>query len=109
MDDEQQDHARLRAALAAAQAIAAAGDTAYDWDLRSDKVTWSGRTSTLFRDGDLPASGSDFRTRIVPDDQAQRSKELQALSTQIRNVPWFPKIEMSTLGARRRRKAVMGR
>lgn len=78
MDDEQQDHARLRAALAAAQAIAAAGDTTYDWDLRSDKISWSGRISTLFRDGDLPASGSDFRARIVPDDQAQRSKELQA-------------------------------
>jgi hypothetical protein len=56
MNDEQQDHSRLRAALAAAQAIAAAGDTAYDWDLRSDKVAWSGRVSALFRDGDLPAT-----------------------------------------------------
>ncbi len=78
MDDQQSDHARLRTAVAAAQAIAAAGDTAYDWDLRSDKITWSGRITALFRGSEPPATGAEFRARIVPDDQAQRSKELQA-------------------------------
>ena len=78
MDEAQQDHERLRAAIATAQAIAAAGDTAYEWDLLSDKIGWSGRTTALFRGDVLPDTGGDYRGRIVPDDQAQRAKALQA-------------------------------
>src|SRR5690606_21613203 len=44
----------------------------------SDKIGWSGRTQALFRGDALPDSGGDFRSRIVPDDQTQRAKALQA-------------------------------
>ena len=29
-------------------AVAAAGDVVYEWDLRSDRITWSGRVAEIF-------------------------------------------------------------
>lgn len=77
MDDLRDDHARLRAAVAAAQAIAAAGDIAYDWDLVTDTVQWSGRVKSLFGQTPPPVTGSEFRALILAEDQANRAKKLQ--------------------------------
>jgi diguanylate cyclase (GGDEF)-like protein/PAS domain S-box-containing protein len=77
MDDLRDDHARLRAAVAAAQAIAAAGDIAYDWDLVTDTVQWSGRTKSIFGDVTPPTTGSGFRALVLTEDQANRAKRLQ--------------------------------
>jgi diguanylate cyclase (GGDEF)-like protein len=78
MDDGQQQHDKLRSAVAAAQAIAAAGDIAYDWDLVSDTVAWSGRINVLFGSAGMPATGTDFRGRVITDDQTARAKIFQA-------------------------------
>ncbi len=77
MDDLRDDHARLRAAVAAAQAIAAAGDITYDWDLITDTVTWSGRVKALFADAAAPATGAEFRAAVLPEDQTIRAKLAQ--------------------------------
>src|SRR5512146_279812 len=77
MDDARDDHARLRAAVAAAQAIAAAGDIAYDWDLMTDTVQWSGRVKSLFGEMPPPQTGTGFRALIFAEDQANRAKKLQ--------------------------------
>ena len=77
MDDLRDDHARLRAAVAAAQAIAAAGDIAYDWDLVTDTVQWSGRVKSLFGETPPPHTGSEFRALVLADDQSNRAKRLQ--------------------------------
>jgi diguanylate cyclase (GGDEF)-like protein len=78
MDEQRDDHAKLRAAVAAAQAVAAAGDIAYDWDLVTDTIGWSGRLKGLFPDAAPPPTGSEFRGLIVAEDQANRAKRLQA-------------------------------
>jgi diguanylate cyclase (GGDEF)-like protein len=78
MDEQRNDHAKLRAAVAAAQAVAAAGDIAYDWDLVTDTIIWSGRLKALFPDAAPPPTGSEFRGLVVAEDQAIRAKRLQA-------------------------------
>src|SRR5258708_35995007 len=77
MDDQPDDHAKLRAAVAAAQAVAAAGDIAYDWDLVTDTIGGSGRIKALFPDGAPPPSGAEFRGLVVAEDHANRAKRLQ--------------------------------
>ncbi len=75
---DEQPHDKLRQAVAVAHAIAAAGDIAYDWDLASDSVGWSGRVGALFGQGPIPITGAEFRSRVVADDQTNRAKLLQS-------------------------------
>ncbi len=77
MDDLRDEHSRLRAAVAAAHAVAAAGDIAYDWDLVTDTIAWSGRVKNLFADLPPPPSGGEFRAFVLGEDQANRAKRLQ--------------------------------
>lgn len=77
MDDLRDDHARLRAAVAAAQAIAASGDIVYDWDLVTDTIQWSGRVKALFAENAPATTGGEFRALILADDQGTRAKLLQ--------------------------------
>src|SRR5262249_41914544 len=76
MDDPRDDHAKLRAAIAAAHAVAAAGDIAYDWDLVTDTIAWSGRIKALFPDGTPPLNGAEFRGQVLAEDQSNRAKRL---------------------------------
>ena len=78
MDDGQEPHSKLKAAIAAAQAIAAAGDIAYDWDLTADTIVWSGRITALFQAAPPASTGAEFRGRIMADDQANRAKIVEA-------------------------------
>jgi len=77
MDDLRDEHSRLRTAIAAAQAVVAAGDIAYDWDLVTDTIVWSGRIKNLFAETPPPPSGSEFRALVLGEDQANRAKRLQ--------------------------------
>src|SRR3954468_18713587 len=78
MVDQPEEHARLSAAVAAAQAIAAAGDIAYEWNFGSDTIAWSGRVKALFHDAKPPTTGAEFRALILADDQPVRERALQA-------------------------------
>jgi diguanylate cyclase (GGDEF)-like protein len=83
MEDQPEEHAKLRAAIAAAHAVAAAGDIVYDWDFGADTVSWSGRISALFQNAKPPTTGAELRALILSDDQPARERALQAhLDTQ---------------------------
>jgi len=62
---------------AVTEALEAAGDAAYAWDLDDDRIDWSGR---LVAAGEALAAafatGRDFAGRIHPDDLAQRQHRL---------------------------------
>lgn len=69
----EQDLARVQAA------VAASGDIAYDWDLRSDRIAWSGASHILERLVGKPIRrGADFLKRIAPEDMLQRRRLLKA-------------------------------
>ncbi|MEX2628560.1 MAG: EAL domain-containing protein [Tistlia sp.] len=59
-------------------AVTAAGDLAYQWDLRSDRLEWGGAVETLFGGTGprAPADGKAFGNRINPEDRARRSRAL---------------------------------
>jgi diguanylate cyclase (GGDEF)-like protein len=78
MDDQREEHAKLREAIAAAHAVTAAGDIVYDWDFTSDTIHWSGRLSALFQDAKPPTSGAELRALILADDQPMRERALQS-------------------------------
>jgi diguanylate cyclase (GGDEF)-like protein len=68
-----QDLARVQAA------VAASGDIAYDWDLMSDRIAWSGASHILERlVGEPIRRGADFLKRIAPEDMLHRRRLLEA-------------------------------
>jgi diguanylate cyclase (GGDEF)-like protein len=68
-----QDLARVQAA------VAASGDIAYDWDLRSDRIGWSGAAHILERlVGNPIRRGAEFLKRIAPGDMLLRRRLLEA-------------------------------
>jgi len=67
----------INAKEAAAQALEAAGDAAYAWDLDDDRLEWSGRPLGG-EAGDELATGRGFAARIHPDDAVQRQLRLAA-------------------------------
>src|SRR5258708_26416350 len=77
MDEQPDDHAKLRAAVAAAQAVAAAGDIAYHWDLVTDTIGWSGRIKALFPYVAPPPTGPEFPGRLLAQDHSNPAKRLQ--------------------------------
>lgn len=60
-------------------ALMAAGDIAYEWDLRTDRVRWSGHSVSLQRFGDLVniTSGSALSSRMTADDLMLRQQALE--------------------------------
>jgi diguanylate cyclase (GGDEF)-like protein len=64
--------ARLRAA------IRASGDIVYEWDLTSNRITWSGETMQLFAASETgpPTNGDDYKTRVSPEDLPRRNAAL---------------------------------
>ena len=72
MGSDRAELERLRAALDAA------GDLAYEWDLATDAMSWSGRTGVTLGVADTTrvGSGTDFQNRINPQDLAPRLKAL---------------------------------
>jgi diguanylate cyclase (GGDEF)-like protein len=67
------DLARVQAA------VAASGDIAYDWELRSDRIAWSGASHILERLVGKPIRrGAEFLRRIAPEDMLQRRRLLEA-------------------------------
>ncbi len=61
-------------------ALMAAGDIAYEWDLRTDKFSWQGNPQSLAYLGDLVniASGSALSARMTADDLMLRQQALEA-------------------------------
>lgn len=59
-------------------AIEAAGDLVYDWELSADRIAWVGLASAFFGTGEeqVPASGRSLAGHIHPDDLPQRLKAL---------------------------------
>ena len=59
-------------------AILASGDVVYDWDLATDRLTFSGDISTLFDSQDFPTprSGEELQARINPEDVPRRRRAL---------------------------------
>lgn len=74
MTDDTQD---LQAFMTAA--LMAAGDVAYEWDLRTDRLRWSGNPASLARFGDLIniTSGSSLSSRMTADDLMLRQQALE--------------------------------
>lgn len=60
-------------------ALMASGDVAYEWDLRTDRLRWSGNQVSLQRFGDLItiASGSALSSRMTADDLMLRQQALE--------------------------------
>ncbi|MEA1938504.1 MAG: hypothetical protein U9N14_05380, partial [Pseudomonadota bacterium] len=50
--------------------LIAAGDLAYDWDLKTDQINWLGDSVHVFSSGEknTVATGKDFHARINPQD-----------------------------------------
>ena len=71
-DEGLSELARLKAA------IEASGDVVYDWDLATDRLSWSGKAGELFELGpqDLPDSGDGYHQLINPEDFGQRMTAL---------------------------------
>jgi len=68
-----QDLVRVQAA------VAASGDIAYDWDLRTDKIAWSGASHILERMVGRPIRrGAEFLKRLAPEDMLHRRRLLEA-------------------------------
>ena len=57
-------------------AVAAAGDVVYEWNLTSDKITWSGPLNSIFgpKSSAHIATGSQFQEQINPDDLLLRRR-----------------------------------
>jgi diguanylate cyclase (GGDEF)-like protein len=60
------------------EAMGAAGDVAYDWDLVSDRIDWAGPVRRLFATEDLSGylTGETFHGRVNPEDLPSRLKAL---------------------------------
>ncbi len=60
------------------QALVAAGDLAYDWDLATDRIWWAGNPRTLFGCGEagLPDSGDSLSRLVNPEDLPARMQSL---------------------------------
>ena len=73
LSQSDQDLARVQAA------VAASGDIAYDWDLRTDRIEWSGASHILERLVGKPIRrGADLLKRIAPEDMLHRRRLLEA-------------------------------
>lgn len=61
-------------------ALMAAGDVAYEWDLRTDRLRWQGHPASLARFGDIIniVSGSSLSARMTADDLMLRQQALEA-------------------------------
>lgn len=62
------------------EAVEAAGDIVYSWDLEQDSVTWSGRRDlleTIIGDKEV-TEGREFLRQIVPEDLIARRRALNA-------------------------------
>ncbi|MBI3709422.1 MAG: GGDEF and EAL domain-containing protein [Proteobacteria bacterium] len=71
MSEQNDELVRLKSA------IAASGDVVYDWDLVTNKITWSGPAGRLFGTAwSDPPTGDAFLRRIVEDDLPKRSVAL---------------------------------
>jgi len=59
-------------------ALASSGDLAYEWELASDTIAWSGRITDLFGLGSEAevAAGAEFQRRINPEDLLVRRRAL---------------------------------
>ena len=59
-------------------ALRASGDIVYEWDLASDRIVFTGDTTSLFDSGKakVPATGEDLQTRINPEDVPRRRRAL---------------------------------
>ncbi|MCW5774158.1 MAG: EAL domain-containing protein, partial [Rhodospirillaceae bacterium] len=69
----EQELARVQAA------VAASGDIAYDWDLRTDQIAWSGASHILQRLVGKPIRrGAEFLKRLAPEDMLHRRRLLEA-------------------------------
>ncbi len=57
-------------------AVAAAGDVVYEWDLSSDRITWSGRVSEIFglKGAADVATGATYQEHINADDLLLRRR-----------------------------------
>ena len=64
--------ARLRAA------VEASGDILYDWDLATDRVTWTGTAGGLYGpdEHDWPITAEALHARISPEDLPHRTRAL---------------------------------
>jgi len=59
------------------QAIEAAGDIVYEWDLASDEITWVGRFTEVFGgEHMLPRTGEALNARLNPEDLPIRLKAI---------------------------------
>lgn len=74
MTDQPQDTQAFMTA-----ALMAAGDVAYEWDLRTDRLRWSGHPSSIEKFGDLIniATGSALSSRMTADDLMLRQQALE--------------------------------
>lgn len=56
------------------RALVASGDLAYDWDLSSDQIRWSGSVATVLGVGTAgrASSGRGFAAQVHPDDRSDR-------------------------------------
>jgi diguanylate cyclase (GGDEF)-like protein len=62
-----------------AAALSAAGDAAYEWDLRTDKLVWRGNAEILGQFGDITniITGSALSSRMTADDLMLRQQALE--------------------------------
>jgi diguanylate cyclase (GGDEF)-like protein len=62
-----------------ADALAAAGDAAYEWDLRTDKLQWRTEAGSLSQFGDITniTTGSALSARMTADDLMLRQQALE--------------------------------
>ena len=56
------------------RALVASGDLAYDWDLTSDQIRWSGAVTAVLGIGTAgrASSGRGFAAQVHPDDRSDR-------------------------------------
>jgi len=65
--------------------LSAAGDVAYDWDLRSDNITWFGAWEKIFESGRAPQDSQALYHALHPDDRhIVFSGEVRTLDRQFR-------------------------
>ena len=61
------------------QAVMAAGDLFYDWDLTTDNIVWAGQGAQIFGEDPEPLKrGEKFLQRVNPEDIPLRLKSLSA-------------------------------
>jgi diguanylate cyclase (GGDEF)-like protein len=68
----------LRALDRLQSAIRASGDVIYEWDLATDRIDFTGDTSSLFGalDAAVPVTGEQLQARINPEDLPRRRRAL---------------------------------